>query len=583
MNEKFKKFIVFLYFVSATIFVTYPLIFHLGDYTFEYGDSLLITGIINWNIHSFFHDPFHVFDAPIYYPYKNTLAYSDTHFIGSLLGFLPLLLMREPMVAYNTSILLSLIMLGYFTFLLVYYFTSTPTAGVISGSLVAYSTFTLQRLIHPQVIAIQWIPLFLYFFFTFLKQKKYKYLFLANFFFIIQVLNSFLPAYFIMCLVFTTIVYYFFLKKEELKLFFNKKVLFLIVFNVLFLCMLTFPYYSVSHQFNYVRDIRDTINFANRPEFFLYPNSSTRLQAFLLNTIYTGRYKLIYDGYLGLVLTISSLFCIGYKLIKKRLKNKNEYFSIFFYTGVTAFVLSLGPVFQWGGKVIKEPFMIPLPYALLYYIVPGFKGIRNSARWEMLGVFAFSVVAGILFSSIMKSYTLRIRLIITIFICTLILVEFPVPRKYLQIETIDQFPQVYHFVKTLPKDAVILELPFYNWNMTPFAVIESKRIYYSTLHNKKRMNGGSGFSPPQWQEKTMEFRSNFPDDKTISYLKKIKVTHLILHKQEYEAMEKIYISQRDDKIMFWKDIVKNLRKYPEIKFVKQFGLDYFYEIKYKKS
>src|SRR5258705_13660421 len=44
------------------------------------------------------------------------------------------------------------------------------------------------------------------------------------------------------------------------------------------------------------------------------------------------------------------------------------------------FVLSFGPVPHVGGRVL----WIPLPYALLYFVVPGFSSMRAPARFAAL-------------------------------------------------------------------------------------------------------------------------------------------------------------------------------------------------------
>ena len=69
---------------------------------------------------------------------------------------------------------------------------------------------------------------------------------------------------------------------------------------------------------------------------------------------------------MGLVFFILSAAAIIYRIINKK---KNWFlFDCFFVIGIFSYILSLGPALQWGGHVIKHPFLIPLPYAVFYYL-----------------------------------------------------------------------------------------------------------------------------------------------------------------------------------------------------------------------
>jgi hypothetical protein len=199
------------------------------------------------------------------------------------------------------------------------------------------------------------------------------------------------------------------------------------------------------------------------------------------------------------------------------------------------YVVSLGPAFQLGGKVIKEPFIIPLPYALLYYLAPGFKGFRNSGRWEMFEIFAFCVAIGILIAFLLKTKK-KLRVILNIFLCVIVIAEFTFPIKYMTVPTSKNIPNVYNFIALTNKNSVIAEFPIYNWNMSPYASDENLRLYYSTYHFRKTINGGGGFSPFPWQKAIEELASSFPNAKAIAQLKKLKINYIIVHDTEFDKL-----------------------------------------------
>lgn len=573
-----KKILVFLYFLFATLYITYPLIFNLTNTLPSLGDEPLITWIISWNIHSFITDPSNIFNANIFYPYQNSLSFSDAFFTSSVIAFPFILITGQPAIAYNINLIISLATLGFFTYLLVLFLSKDQFSGIISGTLVAFSTYTLNRTMHLQLISIQWIPLCILFLLLYIEKQRFKYLIFLSIFFILQSANSFLPGYFL-ALCFLIILLFNHIKNRQfLRKLLNIKVFLPTVLTFLVLLPIALPYLQTSNQFSYVRDIRDTIHFANRPEYTFYPNESTHLKNFLISTVYTkdkGPY--VYDGYIGLPFFILTFFMIIYRFIFPK-KNPRNHFFIFFIIGVSSFILSLGPVMQWGGRVIKDPFIIPLPYAVLYYLIPGFKGFRNSARWEMLMLFAMSIAIGLALAKLMSKKSLLVKIFITFTICATIILEFNFPKQYAKVPKKEEFPKVYSFINTLPKDAIIIEFPIYNWDMLPYSKQELMREYFSTAHFRKMVNGGSGFTPSPWQEMVRSLMIEFPNNKSLDSLKKIKVKYIILHKSEYKIL-----SDKSFKIK-GKDIIKaelienNLKNNAKVKLIKEFGKDYVYEI-----
>lgn len=524
-----------VYFILATLYITYPLIVHLSNLIVEPTDGLYINWIINWNIHSFTNNIANIFNTNIFYPYQNTLAYSDIYITSALLAFVPTKIIGEPAVAYNFIFIFSLISFGFSTYLLSQYITKNHLASVISGTLVSFSAYTLTKPMHIQLLNIGWVPLSILFFIKFLDYKKYKYLLASAIFFVVQIYNSFLPGYFIVFSCLFLSVYYLMKRKIKLKEINIFKVFILIVFIFIAVVPVVIPYYQVSREFNYVRDIRDSIRFANRPEYILYPGFATRLDNLLINTFYKNdKGPFTYDGFIGATFLILSVLVIIYRIIYR--KKKFILFDIFIVIGVFGFILSLGPVFQWGGHVIKHPFIIPLPYALFYYLIPGFNGLRNSARWEMLFLFSFSICIGIFLSNYFKGKSNAFKFLLSMLICMFVLLEFKFPYNYYQIPTKEKFPRVYSFVKDLPKNSVISEFPIYNWGTFPDLFSESRREYYSTLSFRKTFNGGAGFDPPPWQKKVTYLIKYFPNDDSIKLLKKNGVNYIVLHAWEYDLI-----------------------------------------------
>src|SRR5260221_3501533 len=82
-TNRYLTFFSLLIYIILGIYITYPLIFHMDTYV---NGEIVIPWIQSWDIHVIFTNPFHIFDANAYYPFHNTLAYSETFLTTSLLA-----------------------------------------------------------------------------------------------------------------------------------------------------------------------------------------------------------------------------------------------------------------------------------------------------------------------------------------------------------------------------------------------------------------------------------------------------------------------------------------------------------------
>jgi len=123
----------FFIFFLLVIYITYPLIFNMGSMATGLGDELVIAWIQNWVIHSLSANPFALFEANLYFPYHNTLAYSDLFLTSSILSIIPLKLIGEPIAVVNFTLISSLVLLGFSVYLLSFYLTKNFLASLLSS------------------------------------------------------------------------------------------------------------------------------------------------------------------------------------------------------------------------------------------------------------------------------------------------------------------------------------------------------------------------------------------------------------------------------------------------------------------
>jgi len=102
--------VVFLY-IFLTILLTFPLILHMDTYL-DLGDPALNTWILAWDVHSLTTDPLNLFNTNIFYPFKNTLAFSEHLIADMLVAFPVILITHNPILAYNSILFLSFVLSG---------------------------------------------------------------------------------------------------------------------------------------------------------------------------------------------------------------------------------------------------------------------------------------------------------------------------------------------------------------------------------------------------------------------------------------------------------------------------------------
>lgn len=565
-------FLAFLFFSFLVFYLTFPLLFHIGDLVTGYGDELVIGWIQNWVIHTIrIGTIFSLFTANLYYPFHNSFAYSDAFITSSLLSYIPLIIFKQPIAVVNSTLLSSLIFLGFSLYLLAYYLTKDFLASLLAGTLVICSPAVLDKVVHLQILAIYWVPLSILFFLLFIQRQKTKYLIGSLLCFLLQTYNSFVPGYFIAFSYIIITAYFFMLDNKKIRELFIIKNIVLVLVCFCLIIPISIPYYQVSHEFHYVRDIRETIHFALQPEDLLYPGGTTRLQQLLLHLPFIKQTSLVGElkpGYLGLVFTLLAILTFWMRIKYFR---KNVYITLFCIIASVGLLLSFGPALHLNRQTVHIPFLIPLPYALLYYLVPGFKGIRDSERWEMLFILAIAVAIAIVLQQFVKNFSKTKKVFLYILLFAGVIGEFNFPMHFKTVPQINTFPKVYSWLATTPKDTNVIFMPIYNWDQFPYTQQEIWREYYSTIEYRNMVNGYSGFSPPPWQALVKNLYTNFPDKQSILVIKKLGIKYIIVNKNQYDIL---YNDKQ--KTITGDEIIDMLEKNTSLKLVKQFGEDYVF-------
>src|SRR5262249_46962616 len=101
--------------------------------------------------------PTHLFDANIFFPEQDTLAYSDAMLVQGLIAA-PLVKLN-PVLIHNLMMLAPIALSAVAIFALARYLTGSFGGGVIAGVAFAFAPFRFEHIMHMELQWTIWMPL----------------------------------------------------------------------------------------------------------------------------------------------------------------------------------------------------------------------------------------------------------------------------------------------------------------------------------------------------------------------------------------------------------------------------------------
>lgn len=121
-------------------------------------DALLHGWILNWTARGLWRAPWDLFESNSFFPFPRSLAYT-AHFIPEALPVVPVqALTGDPVLTYNVAFVLSFVLWGWGTFLLVRRLTGSVAAGWVAGAFACWFPAKRWSLAHFNTISLQWVP-----------------------------------------------------------------------------------------------------------------------------------------------------------------------------------------------------------------------------------------------------------------------------------------------------------------------------------------------------------------------------------------------------------------------------------------
>lgn len=150
-------------FVALAIAWTWPLALRPGaTMAAPFGDPLLNAWILGWDADRLRHGLAGLWNAPPFFPYPDTLAYSE-HLLGIAVPLAPIYwLTGNAVLVYNVALILSFALAGAGMYLLARDLTGRRDAAILAALAFMWCPYRAPQVTHLQVLCNGWMPIALW-------------------------------------------------------------------------------------------------------------------------------------------------------------------------------------------------------------------------------------------------------------------------------------------------------------------------------------------------------------------------------------------------------------------------------------
>lgn len=526
--------------VLLTILALHPLYSHADTSLLDQYDSLDSAWRLWWPAHQLAHNPLHLFDANIFYPYHQTMMFDELLFGETLLALPIYALGGSPLLAVNWTIGLNFVLAGWGMCLLAHHLTASRIAGVVAGILYSFSAFHFLHIGHVGISNIGWLPLIILALDKLVRYggRSWRWSLLLALFLTMQTLSAPYLAYYAALLAGFYLLFAFTqidMRKAALSPAFIGHLSAAIGLSLVITLPFLFSYYQVNTTHNFKRPLNEIYSLsANFESLLAAPLSAPWLRD--LTRHFQGHSGIDYERSLFPGLIALSLLAVSIPLLRKW-----RYAGFLLVVVAAGVVLSFGPYLMTdykaslpGGHPDRG---LPLPYHLLYNFMPGFTAMHGVSRIFVLATFGLALLGGWVVSLACRKLlptdraTARrplLAALLPLAVISLALFEQLSPRHPVLIPTGGAIPKVYSWLRAQPSGAA-LEFPFLP-NSAGGYLVANYYQYFSIYHQHPILNGNfTGVMPSGITAMTRQLRDDFPSPELLDELRGLDIKYLIVH------------------------------------------------------
>ena len=481
-------------FVLACVF-TLPYILHFNNAgRLDTNDGRWSIWVVSWVAHALTSDPRQLFNANIFYPHSNALAFSEGNIVEGVIGAPVWALTKNPYTTHNFIFLFAFAQSFIATYYLVRRLTGDRWAAVICGVMYAYCPFAFIRQAHIQLLMIGFLPWVMLSWHRFLDRTSIARAIELG---VVMALTGLACAYYGIfaggMIAFASI--WFAISRRRWKdIRYWSMVGIAAVVCVGVIAPFFLPYMQMQESTGFQRTLSGQY--------------SANLRGWLLSSAWAHRWwapylrdpsEGIFPGILAVVLGV----------VGARVALRSEQRDVaWYYIGLAIFTfwITLGPA---AGL-----------YTLLYNTVPVFSFLRAPTRAGIVVTLCLVVLAAPAMVAIMKRRGARLA-----GTTLLLLACADLYRAPLRMREAPPVSSVYRTLATLPKGPVI-ELPY--WATSIEYHRHAEYMLASTAHWQPLINGYSDHIPQDFRDNA-RILVNFPSAESFAILQPMQARYAVFH------------------------------------------------------
>lgn len=483
------------------------------------GDGLFSIWNVAWVARTIVADPTHLYDANIFYPNRDTLAYSEANIGAGVLAIPAWWLTRNPYTAHNTALLLAFATNLIGMWLLATYLSRDRAAAAIAALLFSFCPYLFSHTAHIQLLMAGGIPLSLLMLHRAADSPSTKTALALGLALAVQSLSC---AYYgiFAGLAVGYAALFLAASRPACRTFAFWRAL-AIAAAAAGLCVLPFflPYITIREEHNFRRSLEEAMPYSANLISYLTSSSHAHAPVIAVARWFGPFGGMVgFPGYLAIVLGLSGL-AIAATAGRQDPDRSFERETALLYgsLGVLALWASLGPR---AGL-----------YTLLFHLLPLFSFLRAPSRFDLVVVFALAILASLALSRFLQMVGGLHRRLVCAGLAAAAIAELNIlPFPW---EPALQLPASYRVLAKLPR-APLAEFPFYG--ARPVFHLHTQYQVFSTAHWMPMLNGYSDVIPADFREAAPVLDS-FPSREAFDMLRKRRVRYIGIHWNMFAGRE----------------------------------------------
>ncbi len=492
----------------------YPQSRHPQDSVSYIGDALESVYIVAWNVHQFFSDPGHLFDANVLFPLPHALAFTDHRLLPSLLVAPVVWLTGNPILAYNVAVGLALLLAAGAARHVALALGADARAAWAAGALYGFHTYQMHEVARLNIIFHGFLPLALLELALFLKSGKARHAWKLGAWMLLQGLSANYHLLYGSLLIALVLAGFGLFHPSRLL----RRLPLLLASGgaaLLLFLPLALPYWQLARTYGHGRDLPQSMGL----EHYLSTLPGNVVYGAMGPEVRAQQRGPHFIGFVPAALSALALGVWAFGRSKDgpaRLDARVWVPSL----GVLAMILvllSLGRNIVWWGSYLG-----PGPYRLLYNYVPGFQLVRIPERLGLLAMLCVALLASRGLTLVRRAGHAGLALLLTI----VIPLEHLSPRlDVARLPVGRAVPAVYRWLSQQPVRA-LAEVPIRGEGLVRH---ETAEMYYSTYHFRPIIHGYTAY-PPQLTRLLRRLASQFPAEVCLQAFQKVGVDTVVVHR-----------------------------------------------------